>query len=248
MVSSIQPGAIGPSGVGADQRAVRAAEARPQSREDRPLGDRVEVSGASLAAARESVRAGVAQIQHALAVGHDAQVMLVRTQELARSGGADAQGELDAALAMFAKRLDAAVAQGARLLTGEDVQVQAEPGSTPVTIPGVDLQIKRVPSAKDVIGVPAGARVDDAELSHAAQRSLEALQTSMGRLVESARALEAHQGFLGAAQSAAAGVRHDLDADSARLLALQVRQGLQAAGGAPIANAEPQAVLALFRA
>ena len=33
----------------------------------------------------------------------------------------------------------------------------------------------------------------------------------------------------------------------ARLLALQVRQGLESAG-APIANVEPQAVLSLFRA
>jgi hypothetical protein len=173
--------------------------------------------------------------------------MLVKTQELARSG-ADAQGELDAALTAFINRLDAAVAQGARLLTGEDIQVQAEPGAAPVTISGVDLHIKEAPSAKDVISVPAGARVDDAELPQTAQRSLEALQTSMGRLMESARALEAHQGFLSAAQSAAAGVRHDLDVDGARLLALQVRQGLEAVGGAPIANVEPQAVLALFRA
>jgi hypothetical protein len=67
----------------------------------------------------------------------------------------------------------------------------------------------------------------------------------MGRLVDSARSLEAHQGFLAAAE---AGARGDFDADGARLLALQIRQGLDAAGGAPIANAEPQAVLSLFRA
>ena len=61
------------------------------------------------------------------------------------------------------------------------------------------------------------------------------------------RGLEAHQGFLGAAENSVAGVRRDLDADSARLLALQVRQGLEGAGPSPIANVEPQAVLALFR-
>jgi hypothetical protein len=43
-------------------------------------------------------------------------------------------------------------------------------------------------------------------------------------------------------------VRHDLDADGARLLALQVRQGLEGVGSAPIANADPQSVLSLFRA
>ncbi|MEJ0059510.1 MAG: hypothetical protein WDM79_08050 [Terricaulis sp.] len=75
------------------------------------------------------------------------------------------------------------------------------------------------------------------------------MQQGLERLSEALRALEAHQGFLGAAQGAAnANVRTDLDADAARLLALQVRQGLDAAGGAAIANVEPQAVLALFRA
>ena len=38
------------------------------------------------------------------------------------------------------------------------------------------------------------------------------------------------------------------DADSARLMALQVRQGLESVGTAAIANVEPQAVLSLFRA
>jgi hypothetical protein len=60
------------------------------------------------------------------------------------------------------------------------------------------------------------------------------------------RSLEAHQGFLGAAE--AASVRSDLDADSARLMALQVRQGLESANNLAIANTEPQAVLSLFRA
>ena len=88
------------------------------------------------------------------------------------------------------------------------------------------------------------ANADEATLQ-AAQKSMENLQAAMGRLVDSARALEAHQGFLSAAE---AGARGDFDADGARLLALQVRQGLEAAGAVSIANAEPQAVLSLFRA
>jgi hypothetical protein len=89
--------------------------------------------------------------------------------------------------------------------------------------------------------------VDDEGLPTAVQKSLEKLQEAMTRLLDAMRALEAHQGFLGAAEGAA-NVRSDLDADSARLLALQVRQGLEAAGSASIANVEPQAVLSLFRA
>jgi hypothetical protein len=95
--------------------------------------------------------------------------------------------------------------------------------------------------------VPARARADDPTLPAAVLRSLDKLQDAMNRLLESARALEAHQGFLGAVEGAA-NVRGDLDADGARLMALQVRQGLEASGAAPIANVEPQAVLMLFRA
>jgi len=111
----------------------------------------------------------------------------------------------------------------------------------------VDLRLKSEPGVTDVIGVSLEAQLDDAGLGQAVQRSLDTLQDSMNRLIDSARALEAHQGFLGAAEGAM-GVRNDLDAESARLLALQVRQGLQSLGGASIANAEPQAVLTLFRA
>jgi hypothetical protein len=108
-----------------------------------------------------------------------------------------------------------------------------------VTIPGVDLRL-----GGSVIQLSADASAGDEGLALAAQKSMENLQAAMGRLVDSARTLEAHQGFLGAAE---AGARGDYDADGARLLALQVRQGLDAVGGAPIANAEPQAVLSLFR-
>jgi hypothetical protein len=145
-------------------------------------------------------------------------------------------------------RVQDAVAQGARLVTGESVQVQAEPGGAPVAIEGVDLRLKDAPQDEDVFAISKNASVSDVDLPQALQRSLDALQSAMAQLMDAARALEAHQGFLGAAEGAAAGVRTDLDAEGARLLALQVRQGLQAMGAAPIANVEPQAVLSLFRA
>jgi hypothetical protein len=204
------------------------------------------MSGAALAAARESVRAGVAQLHEALAAGHEAQAMLTRVQALARSADPDAQTALEAALGHFARQVEAAVARGAHILAGEQVAVQAEPGAAPVLIGGVDLRIKPQPAWGDIISVAAGARADDPGLPQAAHRSLEALQQAMGRLLDSARALEAHQGFLGAAEGAA-GMGAALDADGARLMALQVRQSLEALGAASIANVEPQAVLALFR-
>lgn len=243
MVSSIMPGATGANALGVDQRMARANGAAPQRREMPTQGDSVELSGATLASSRESVRAGLAHVQEALALGHEAQAMLVQVQAAAKSGS---QADLDAALSAFAERLEAAISRGATLVAGGSVSVQAEPGAAPVTIDGVDLRLKAEPSADDVMAVSSEAEVADAELPQAVQRSMEKLQDAMTRLLDSVRALEAHQGFLGAAE--AASVRSDLDADSARLLALQVRQGLEKAGGMAIANAEPQAVLTLFRA
>ncbi|MEQ1709174.1 MAG: hypothetical protein ABL864_12675 [Terricaulis sp.] len=249
MVSSIVPGNVsGAAGsLGADARLPRPASSGVVRHEDAALGDRVELSAASLAAVRDSVRAAVAQVQQALAIGHDAQTMLVEVQSIARNGGG--QDELDAVLQAFTRRVEGALDQGARLIAGEDVSVQAEPGGAPLTISGVDLRLKDGPGHGDIFSVSATADAADRSLPQAAQRSLDALQTAMGKLLDSARALEAHQGFLGAVEGALAGVvRNDLDADGARLLALQVRQGLEGAGARPIANAEPQAVLALFRA
>lgn len=248
MVSSIVPNGAGVSALGLDTRLPRTNPGAAQGYGEARQGDRVQISSASLAAVRESVSAGLEQAQRALAVGHDGQAMLVRAQAIVRAGGPDAQAELTGALNAFVARVQHAVAHGARLVTGESVQVQAEPGGAPVSIDGVDLRLKDAPGENDVFAISMNASADDANLPKALQRSLETLQSAMAQLMEAARALEAHQGFLGAAEGAAASVRNDLDAEGARLLALQVRQGLQAVGAAHIANVEPQAVLSLFRA
>lgn len=234
MVSSIVPGASNQNTLGVDTRFTRPAQ--PQRRDDAGQSDKVELSGAAISGARESVRAGMGQVHEALVAGQDAQAMLVNVQAFAKGGD---QAGLTDALAGFGQRVDSAIGRGAFVLTGEDVAVQAEPNAAPVTIPGVDLRL-----GSDVLLVSADAKANDAT-AQAAQKSMENLQAAMGRLLDSARSLEAHQGFLGAAE---AGARGDFDADGARLLALQVRQGLDAAGGVSIANAEPQAVLSLFRA
>lgn len=176
MVTSINPSNVGAGAFNVDTRVSRP-QAQPQ-REQNGVGDRVEIAGASLNAARDSVRDGLMQVHQALALGHDAQAMLLQVQTLARSGGDTVQAELSALLSGFAERVQAAISDGASLAAGEDLAVQAEPG----------------------------------------------------------------------AAQGAAGIRHDIDADGARLLALQVRQGLEGVGGAAIANVEPQAVLSLFRA
>lgn len=247
MVTSITSGlnGVGAAALGAEARLPRAPGLEGEGREATArISDRVELSASSWSSARESVRQGLSQVHLALAVGHDAQGMLLKVQEFARTGGE--QADLDALLRQYASRVEAAIGQGASLLAGEDMNVDAEPGGAPVQLHGADLRLKGEPSWGDVIAIPADADAGKpAALARAAQKSLDALQGAMEKLLGAARALEAHQGFLSAIESAGA-VNGDLNADSARLAALQVRQGLERIAG-PIANADPQAVLALFR-
>jgi hypothetical protein len=244
MVSSIVPGAVGAGPLGVDARLTRTQTQSTQNNVESAKGDRVDVGGpAAWAAARDSVQAGLAQVHRALAAGHEAQSMLVQAQDLARAGAS--QDDLAALMRGYADRLDAILGQAGGVAAGEDIAVYAEPGAAPVIVHGVDLRLKQTPGEADVIAVSAHARIDDPALPAAAQRSLENLQGAMEKLFTAARALEAHQGFLGAAELANA-ANADLDAESARLLALQVSQSL--AGRGAIANAEPQSVLALFKA
>lgn len=245
MVSSILPGATSATTLGVDPRYTRQNAAQPQTLGQSGDGDRVDLSPAALSSTRDSVRAGIAQIQETLALGHEAQSMLVQVQGAAREAGLS-QSDLNALLQSYAQRAAATVTRGATLAAGDDLSIQAEPGAAGVTIAGVDLRLKSDPTSSDIIAVSADASADDPSLPATAQKSLDALQTAMSRLMDSVRSLEAHQGFLGAAEGASS-VR-DLDADGARLLALQVRQGLQSAGVGAIANVEPQSVLALFKA
>lgn len=247
MVSSIIPGATGAATLGVDPRYTRSAPQTPQREENAPAGgDRVEIGASSWLAARESVRDGLSKIQDAVSVGRAAQTHLTRLRDAAAEG--DGVG-FEAALGELVALIDDAVARGGGLLAGGDLAVQAEPGAAPVLVRGVDLRLKEEPSADEAIAVRRGAQLSDGapQLVADAQKSLDTLQAALERLSEAVRALEAHQGFLGAVEGASA-VRQDLDADTARLLALQVRQGLDAANGASIANVEPQAVLSLFRA
>lgn len=241
MVSSIVPGAGNLGALGVDARLQQGRTAQRREDAAQANSDRVELSTSALTAARESIRASVTQVHEALAAGHDAQTLLVKVQSFARAGD---QAGLTEALQGFMQRIEAAISRGATLLSGESLAVEAEPGASPVALPGVDLTLKGQPSADDLIQVSADANAADAGLSQAAQKSLENLQDAMNRLVEAARTLGAHQGFLGVAASA----QGDISTDGARLLALQVRQGLEAIGAASIANAEPKAVLSLFRA
>jgi hypothetical protein len=244
MVSSITPNAAGANALGVDHRYMRGqSPAQSQARNEAARGDRVEIGGAAAwAASSQSVREGLNQVHQALALGADAQSMLVQVMQIARDGGD--QKQLDDVLSAFAERVEAAIGNGAKLVSGGSLSVQAEPNADLVSVAGADLRLSD--EAGSVLQLTTASKVSDADLLKAAQTSLESLQKAMESLLDAARSLEAHQGFLGAISTSE--VANDLDADSARLLALQIRQGLDAMGGASIANTEPQAVLQLFKA
>ena len=140
MVSSILPGATSATALGVDPRFARQNTAQPQSSTANVAGDRVDLSAAALSATQDSVRAGIAQVQETLALGHEAQSMLVQVQALAREGGAS-QSDLEALLRNYAQRATGAVSRGATLAAGQDLSIQAEPGAAGITIGGVDLQL-----------------------------------------------------------------------------------------------------------
>lgn len=243
MVSHIVPGSsAGANALGVDPRLGRRPTPGGTISENKSgAPDRVEISGpAALAAARESVANGLASVQQALQIARDGQTMLLKVQGLIGDANAS-QADLSQTLGEFASSFEAA-AQSNALVKGHDISVNADPGSPPLAIRGADLSL-----GGDILGVASDASISDSALSGLAQDGLDRLQGVMEQLGEASSALAAHQGFLGAAQNAVSGVT-DLNADSARLLALQVRQGLEAASGRAIANVEPQAVLALFRA
>ena len=241
MVSSIVPGTTSAGALGADTRFNRHAGANAATADaNANASDRVEVSGpAAWAAARDSVTNGLLQLEAALSAGRDAQSMLLSAQSAA------SQSDLDALLGNYSSNVNDAIAGGAVLVGGGAISVQAEPGAAPLTITGVNLQLGGDGGA---LALASKAELGDPSLAGQVQSSLDTVQSMMQRYSDAARALQTHQGFLGAVNDVNANVRTDLDADSARLLALHVRQGLEASGGGAIANVEPQAVLSLFRA
>ncbi|HVY83942.1 MAG TPA: hypothetical protein VG943_02325 [Caulobacterales bacterium] len=245
MVSSITPGATGANALGVDTLFTRHTRRPGQASDANANGDLVQLGdAANWRAASDSVSAGLSQIQQTLDIGEDAKDFLSQVQSLANSDDPDAQSQLKDLLTSFAARVDAAVKGGLGLIAGGDLSVQAEPGAAPLTIAGLDLRVSDSSQSGGVFSFSSQAQVGP-QLADAARASRDTLNAGLDRLTDAARSLQAHQGFLGAAT--ANGVNGDLDADSARLLALQVSQGLSDLGGGAIVNVAPQSVLALFK-
>ena len=241
MVSSIIPGTAGAVALGVDARLPRTAQNTDTNGSSSSPLDQVDLGDAALwSASRDSVEAALDQVNTALSYGDDARDFLNQLQSTANG---DSSADPSQLASSFSDTINAAIKGGASLLSGGQLQVQAEPNGAPLTVSGLDL---RFASPTGVFSALTNA--SDSDLADAARSSLASLNAGMAKLSDSQRALTTHLDVLNAAGGATEGVQSDLDADGARLLALQVRQGLETVGGAGIANAEPQAVLSLFRA
>jgi flagellin len=214
-----------------------------------------------VAASREDVAAARSALDLFIGVARAARSLLLEARDLALRA-AD-PGTQDAArtaqdvpfkalVQELAQLVDGAIGKGAAALAGVPVPVDADPDAAQdLEIPGLDLRLK----AK--IGDDEGLRLttsstlstrEDAEAAaRAADESIARIDAGLRRIETGALRLNGHHKLLSALDSAlGSSVRVDLDADAARLIALQVRQDLSRSTS-PLANAAPSAVLALFR-
>ena len=245
MVSAITPSMIG----ALTPQTTQSAEARQREKAGGETSaapsDTVSIHPAPWNAARDSVRQALADIDLSLAAGRDAAALIARIGEAARGGD---EATLRTLLAQLDGVVTEAVNAGATALAGATVSAAAEPDAPAFEVQGVDLRL--CDDADDRLGRASNAATPEAAAvaASAAQETLARLDAALGRLSAASARLHAHEGFLAALQSNVAGdVKTDIDAEAARLIALNVRQGL-AQSEAAIVSANPDSVLSLFRA
>lgn len=212
-------------------------------------------------AAREDVADARDAIHFAIATAREARGFLLEARDLAlRAADADTPDAARAAqdvgfrsvLQQLGKLVDGAIAAGAPLVAGDTLSVEADPDS-PVTLEvgGLDLRVKASVNGDEAVLLTRTSTIADRsnalEAARAADQSVANVDAGLRRLDGESGRLAQHDRILGALDaSLISNVRVDLDADGARLLALQVRQDLSQAT-APIASARPNAVLSFFR-
>lgn len=210
---------------------------------------------------REDVAEARGGLDWAISVIREARSALVDARDAAQRAADPATPEAGrvaydvtfrAALQTLGLAVDAAVAAGAPLLTGESLSVDADPDSDlRLEIAGLDVRLKNAVTGDEALlltrGASAADRTSAEEAARAADRSLVRIDAGLRRLNGESARLDQHERLLGALDAALGqNVAPDLDAEAARLMALHVRQDLAGANTA-IANARPNALLALFR-
>lgn len=256
MVSSVQPIPYAPPSAAANSN--RAVGADPSTRTPQRT-DHIEASyRGDISGAREALSGAGANLDLALAAGREAAKLVSQMRDLARAAVSGDDATRAAASEKFAALLDqygqtvnGAIAGGAGVLAGEAVTVSVDPDAPPVTVQGYDLRLKDQPGAEDVLRLSSSSTLSNptaaADGARDAEASLARLDTALSRLSGASHRLASHDTFLATLDGAvAANVSTDLDAEGARLTALQVRQSLAGANVA-IANSAPSGLLALFR-
>jgi hypothetical protein len=248
MVGVITTGTGVPIGV----RDVRQEPAGPAGKPDdeslasgvsmQRLGDVISLSANAFSAGdpREAL-ASKAGLDLAIAAGRQSLSILAEIGDLAGRASdpaapAEARAVQDQALRGLLSRLgevvDQAIAGGARLLAGDSLNL-----GNGDTVAGLDMRLSARESAVSLARASVATLGDAQAAASAAKESFSRVSAGLVRLQEAASAFGVHAQALAALdKSVATGVVGDLDAESARLLALQVRQAL-AGGDQAIANA-----------
>jgi flagellin len=253
MVSSVQPAAHSP--LAPLQTQQRAAQ--QTNTENTSARDAVSISGAANLGAHDALANARKVVDLALGAGREGASILAQMRDLARAAietsDADARAQLDgqfqALRAKYAETIDSAIKGGADLLNGSSLSVTLDSEGAPVTIAGYDLRLKDAPGAEDVLRLSRASSLlsDPLGVARDADASLARVDTALSRLSGASQRLSAHDQFLSALDGATAGlISEPADAEGARLLALQVRQGLLGSNAA-ITNSAPNALLTLFR-
>jgi flagellin len=245
--------------------ALRQSETdgpRPQ-RADPAIGDLVQLSSPSqtdVLQQRDRLDAAQGRIGVSLAAAREALGVLGQISELAQRGAdpaipAEARALQQGAFEGFLSRLEQIVARADEasggLVTGVSVRVEVQTAGLSIEIEGVDLRLQAAPDGDAALQLSLNDHVRDQsgakKTARAVELSIANVSAALVRLDEGAERLARHDNVLGALDAAlSAQVAQDLDADGARLLALQVRQSL-AGTNVHISQHAPKALLALFR-
>lgn len=263
MVNSVGASApFTPALAGVAARQLDPNNARPH-RTDHAIGDLVQLSTSSQSEVlQQRNRLDVAQgrLEIAVIAARDVLGVLGQISDLA-SRNADPnvppearalqQGSLEGFLSRLEQIVTRALEAGGDLIAGGTLTIEGQVAGLTIEIDGVDLRLSATPGSDAALQLTLGHNVNDAasaaRTARASQGSLAAVSQALTRLDAAAERLARHDTVLGALDSALASqVRPDLDADGARLLALQVRQGL-AGTDFNISQQAPKALLSLFR-
>lgn len=171
----------------------------------------------------------------------------------AQTGSADQKAGLNADYQELLKTIDqianSASFQGVKMLDGSagDLSFKADAsGEATITLAGQDFTV-----GGPVLGLAGsgllGSSDDIAGLLGQVDAASASLAQQLAQMSAQSEQIQGHLSVVGQLQSALAGGQPaDLDADGARLQALQLQQALSGQG-AGVANQAPQALLSLFR-